>query len=561
MTAIGALTVILHTHLPYVRLAGRWPHGEEWIHEALSESYIPLLRAFYQLRAEGVPFRLTISMTPVLCEQLSDPLVLEHFESYLNERIAAAKRDIVLYSSDGPQPDGHLYYLAHNHRDWLYGVRQAYEQQFKRDILGAFRLLQDEGYLEIATSAATHAYLPLLAEDGTLRAQLQAAVANYERHFGRKPRSIWLPECGYRPAFIDDEGRLRPGFETFLQELGLSLFFAESHTISGGKALGASDSVGPYGAVTRRYVIPPSAELPTRAASTFQAYWVSNSLNAQETPSDVAVLGRNWQAGQQVWSSEWGYPGDFDYREFHKRAGSSGLPYWRVTGANVPLDAKDAYHPDWAACKVEQHVEHYIHLIGDLLRDQQQAQGYGLVAVSYDTELFGHWWFEGVEWLTEVLRQLATIPQIDMLTAREYIEQHPPRQALHLPEGSWGAGGSHFTWDNPQVRWMWPPIHQAEARMAALARRFSDPSAPSDLERQALNQAARELFLLLSSDWQFLITTGQAREYASQRFQQHLDRFERLAQQLERGQINADEVARLMEQDKLLPELDYRWFA
>ncbi|MDW8171037.1 MAG: DUF1957 domain-containing protein [Anaerolineae bacterium] len=559
MTAIGALTVILHTHLPYVRLAGRWPHGEEWIHEALSESYIPLLRSFYQLRAEGVPFRLTISFTPVLCEQLSDPLVLEHFETYLSERIAAAKRDIALFATDGPHPNGHLYYLAHNHKEWLQGVRQAYEQQFKRDIVGAFRLLQDEGYLEIATSAATHAYLPLLAEDGTLRAQLQAAIANYERHFGRRPRSIWLPECGYRPAFVDDEGRLRQGFEALLQELGLTLFFAEAHTISGGRQPDLSDSVGPYGSMARRYVIPPSPELPARAASTFQAYWVGDSADPQGKATQVTVIGRNWQVGQQVWSSEWGYPGDFDYREFHKRAASSGLPYWRVTGANVPLDAKDVYHPDWAACKVEQHAEHYIHLIGDLLRDQQQqTQRYSLVAVSYDTELFGHWWFEGVAWLEQVLRLVATVPQIDMLTAHEYLALHPPQQTLQLPESSWGAGGSHFTWDNPQVRWMWPPIHQAEARMVALARRFSDPA---PLERQALNQAARELFLLLCSDWQFLITTGQAREYASQRFQQHLERFEALAEQLERGQIHADELARLMEQDKLLPEMDYRWFA
>lgn len=564
MTAIGALSLILHTHLPYVRLAGSWPHGEEWIHEALSESYIPLLRALYQLRAESVPYRLTLSMSPVLTEQLADPLVMAHFDAYIQMRYDALKRDILAFAPDGSAPNAHMYYLAQTYKSAMKDMRDAFNGQFKRDILGAFRQLQDEGYLEIATSAATHAYLPLLSQDSTLRGQLRAAIASYERHFGRRPSSIWLPECGYRPAYVDDDGQLRAGLESFLQDEGLSLFFAEGHSITGGRPVGVAegDIIGPYGAIKRRYVMPPVAILPERQASTFRAYTVSESVaGAEGRASRVAVLGRNYQAGQQVWSSEWGYPGDFDYREFHKRAASSGVQYWRVTGNTIALDQKDFYHPDWAQYKVEQHAEHYAHLISDQLRDyrQQNKGAYGIVAVSYDTELFGHWWHEGVDWLVNVLRHIALNPKIDLLTAQEALQRQPERDTLHLPESSWGMGGSHFTWENPEVAWMWTPIHESEKRLQALAQRYT---APSELQRAALNQSARELCLLMSSDWQFLITTGQAREYAIERFQKHLERFQRLAETLERDEsINEGELSLYAEQDKLFDEMDYRWFA
>jgi 1,4-alpha-glucan branching enzyme len=270
------------------------------------------------------------------------------------------------------------------------------------------------------------------------------------------------------------------------------------------------------------------------------------------------VIGRNNSTGQQVWSADWGYPGDFDYREFHKKAGTSGLQYWRVTGAKVDLAHKDYYHPDWAEYKTDQHAEHFAHLVGDLLRDyNRQTDKYGLIASNYDTELFGHWWFEGVTWLGKVLRHLAESDDVDLVSATEYVEAHPPDEVLHIPESSWGAGGNHFTWHNGETEWMWRPIHEAEERMTALADEFE--SAGED-ERTVLNQAARELLLLQSSDWPFLVTTGQAREYAIQRFSQHVERFKRLATSVESGTPDVDYANEMYELDKVFPEIDYRSF-
>jgi 1,4-alpha-glucan branching enzyme len=219
---------------------------------------------------------------------------------------------------------------------------------------------------------------------------------------------------------------------------------------------------------------------------------------------------------------------------------------------------KEYYDPEWALFKVEQHAEHFTHLVYDLLRDFHNKTGeYGLISSNYDTELFGHWWFEGVQWLERVLRFLATSPDIEMTQSTQYIMQHPPTEVINLPEGSWGAGGNHFTWDNPDNHWMWEPIAEAELRMERNAMRYSEATPEQE---SVLNQAARELMLLESSDWTFLVTTGQAREYAIQRFNQHFERFVRLIESLEQGEPNVALAEEYYELDKIFPDVDYRWY-
>jgi len=561
VSAIGAFTFVLHSHLPYARLAGRWPHGEEWIHEAATGTYIPLLQTFYDLRNEGVPFRLTLGMTPVLAEQLSDPDVIDHLDQYLDQRIEAAKKDIAYFEAPETE-DKHLRYLAEWYLTLYERIKSDFDGRFNRDIVGSFRQLQDEGYLEITTSAATHGYLPLLSRDSSIVAQLRTGVQSYTRLFGRRPTGIWLPECAYRPAYFLEDGKVRPGIEHWLAAENLKVFFSETHAITGGKPVGvaAGDVIGPYGDIKRRYVIPTVASTPERSTTTYEAYYVSDTTAGPdaEQHSGVAVLGRNNRTGEQVWSADWGYPGDFDYREFHKKAGTSGLQYWRVTGAKTDLAYKDYYHPDWAAYKVDQHAEHFAHLVGDLIRAYHQQTGrFGIISSNYDTELFGHWWFEGVTWLGKVLRHLAANEEIELTTATTYITQHPPQEVISLPEGSWGAGGTHFVWDNAETHWMWEPIHEAEARMEKLAETFTKPST---YEETVLNQAAREVLLLESSDWPFLVTTGQAREYAIQRLSQHLERFNKLAKSLERGRPDVESAQEFWELDKIFPDIDYRYF-
>ncbi|MCK4331544.1 MAG: 1,4-alpha-glucan branching protein, partial [Dehalococcoidia bacterium] len=394
---VGAFTFVLHSHLPYCRRAGRWPHGEEWLHEAALATYIPLLDALYDLRQEGCCFKLTLGLTPVLVEQLSDSLVIAHMEEFIEDRVHRAQEDVRRFDKAG---EGHLQYLAQFYLDRYQQILASFNERFDRNIISALKQLQDEGYVEIATSAATHAYLPLLERDSSIYGQLQVGKASYQRHFGMTPTSIWLPECGYRPAYhagSQGDSYVRPGLESFLAQLGISCFFAETHTVEGGNPVGKAkeEVIGPYADISRRYVMPLAEYSEPTERTTYLPYWV-------QTPQ-VAVIGRNDRTSMQVWSAEWGYPGDYHYREFHKKDGVSGLQYWKITGAGVDLAYKEYYDPYWAGQRVAEHGSHYAHLVEDLVTNFYQESGkFGIIAAAYDTELFGHWWFEGIDWLKQV---------------------------------------------------------------------------------------------------------------------------------------------------------------
>jgi 1,4-alpha-glucan branching enzyme len=594
MSAAGAFTFVLHSHLPYCRQAGTWPHGEEWIHEAAAETYIPLLNALYDLIAEGIQPKLTIGITPILTEQLADPLVLEHFVTYLQAKIAAADREVQRQAAlkrgaappaDLPQAafnpakghtvtDGatdfaaehndssapveqwsaHTLALAHWYRDWYQTTLRSFREVYHGDIIGAFKHLQNQGMIEIMTSAATHAYLPLVSRDSTMFAQIRSAVESYHRHYGCAPRTIWLPECGYRPAYRADD-RLKPGVEAFLQAQGLGAFFTEAHLIEGGMPtdIGQSSLLGMYSSLLPRRVIAETSDAQPIRGTTFEPYTVYDS--------GVAVIGRNPQTGMQVWSATHGYPGEALYREFHKKDCLSGLSYWRITDTQANLSAKDWYDPKLAFAKTGEHAHHFTDLVVDLLRDYRRDTGkFGYIAAVYDTELFGHWWFEGIAWLKQTLRDLHRRDEVQLMTTSEFLAAHPPRDSVSLPEGSWGQGGNHSVWFNAETEWIWALIYDAERHMEELVAAYP---APTPDEVYVLNQIARELLLLESSDWPFLITTGQADEYAQQRFNEHLARFNRLRLMLRHDDRSAAraEAEHLYALDNPFPTIDYRLFA
>jgi len=273
-------------------------------------------------------------------------------------------------------------------------------------------------------------------------------------------------------------------------------------------------------------------------------------------------MGRNNRTGMQVWSAQWGYPGDYIYREFHKKDGTSGLHYWKVSGADIDLGFKDYWDPVAAFATAHTHAQHFAGLVTELVNEYYERNGqFGIIASAYDTELFGHWWFGGIDWIREVLRALAFSDTVELMTASDYLEQHPSQDALALPEGSWGDQGSHFTWDNVDTHWMWGVIHEAETRIERLAARFPDAQGT---QAELLNQATRELLLLESSDWPFLVTTGQAREYSVTRFQDHVERFHWLANAAEQQQDNEQVLAQCREyawKDNPFATVDYRNFA
>lgn len=525
----GTATFVLHTHLPYCRLAGRWPHGEEWIHEALLECYLPLLRGFQDLSTtvDG-SLGITINITPILAEQLRDPLVQQHFSEYLGERLRRAHEDAARFPAGSQLQETALF-----HEERYQAIHDLWDG-LGGDVLGAFAALEAAGRLEVATCAATHGYLPLLNDDAAIRFQVETGVRSHIRNFGRRPRSFWLPECAYKP-----------GLERYLEDAGVKVFFVETHLVTGGTARGKAlgGMVGPYPPLSSTERRP--ADAGPHRGTTFRPYWVGASR--------VAVMARNEQSGLQVWSAAHGYPGDGAYREFHRKDPVSGLHYHRVTGPGVDLGEKAEYVPEAAAARTREHAGHFVGLLKrELYLYESGAHEHGNLMASYDTELYGHWWLEGVQWLKNVIGSLAMDPDVTLATAESVIRDDPPVASIDLPEGSWGAGGDHRTWLNDQTAWTWPEIHRRQQRAHQLLATDTGMS----------RQLARELLLLQSSDWQFLMTTGQANEYAIERFNSHCARFDAIANAMESGDASfARELAQLEHLDNPFPAIEPRLYS
>ena len=522
----GFLCLVLHAHLPFVRHPEHEDFLEEdWLFEAITETYLPLLQTLERLEHDAVAWRLTMSLTPSLIEMLNDPLLRRRYTRHLARLCELAAKEVERTRHLPDFQDTAKMYLVR-----LTQARADYAQRWHGDLVGAFARLQKTGRLEIITCAATHGFLPLLrVNPAAVRAQIAVAVQHYTETFGRAPRGIWLPECGFYP-----------GLDEVLKEFGLRYFFLDSHGIE--------------------------------HATTRPQFGVHAPLFC---PSGVAAFGRDPESSQQVWSAEQGYPGDADYREFYRdigfdleldylrpyihRAGlriNTGIKYHRITGRT---ETKAPYVRAAALAKVTVHAAHFV-----AARQQQAAAlrtrlGRAPVIVApYDAELFGHWWFEGPEWLEAVLRALAAQTWLQLTTPADYLAAQPVQQLAMPAASSWGAKGHHEIWLNAATDWVYPHLHVAADRMAALAQRFP---AARGLRRRGLNQAARELLLAQSSDWAFIMSRGTFTKYAAQRTRSHLLAFNELRDGLLLGTVRAARLAQLEQQDNIFPKLDYRVYA
>ena len=545
----------LHSHLPYVLRHGRWPHGSDWLCEAALDTYLPLLEKVHELASRDVRAPLTLSISPVLANQLADPFFGSELDAFFAQRLEACGEARRTLPETG---DGALVPLVAFWEARFRRLRARFEAE-GRDIAAAFARLEAGGHLEVMTCAATHGYLPLLARDESIGLQLAVAVAEHRRLFGREPAGCWLPECAYRPGgwWEPQPGVPHPGpragIEEHLAEAGIKFFFTDAHLARAGSALGgyAEVPIGAerFGAVRH----DPSRHRGDGAWRTpYRSYLVGSQGNAPR----VAALVRDPRSSMQVWSRDLGYPGDEWYLEFHKIRWPGGLKLWRVSFPHSDLGAKRPYDPSAALAQVAMHGSHFASLLASVQRSGDGAAD-GVIAAPFDTELFGHWWFEGVDFLGSVYRNLGDRPGVRAVTASEHLRQHPPHTAIELAAGSWGAGGDEGMWLNEGTQWTWRRLWPLEDRFWDVA-----PRALGSAEaRPVLAQAARELLLAQASDWQFIITTGAVTDYAERRFTLHVGDAERLVGFLEVGASGAlpEEARRvaeeLHERDALFPEV------
>ncbi len=530
----GRIGMVLHAHLPYVISYGTWPHGMEWLNEAAAETYLPILDVCTRLAEGGIKAKLTLGITPVLAEQLSSDEFKESFVEYLNMKIRYARENEKEFKEVG---DSKKVELASMWFDYYNGLLKKFVSVWARDIVWSFSQLQSEGFIEIITSCATHGYLPLLKRDESVRAQVCIGVSTYEKHFGVSPKGFWLPECAYRPSYLwkppvgDYEAYERCGVEEVLNENGILYFFVDQHLIKGGRAIGTYLSRFEGLKLLWERFHKEYKSLEEKAERTVYKPYYAVSYGKEK---GAVVFGRDPVTALQVWSGEWGYPGDFRYLEFHKKHFPGGLRYWRVTGSKTDLADKKEYEPDKAREAVKEHAEHFYNLVKNTLLDYYNKHGEsGILSALYDAELFGHWWFEGPLWLEEVIKRFSSSKEVELVTYSEFLEEVSSFDVISLPEGSWGEGGFHYIWFNELTSWTWEKIYECEDDFVEILESVKASLQEIDeLTFSFLHQLAKELLLLQSSDWQFLISTLTAKDYAEARIVKHYDNFQYLKRAL-----------------------------
>jgi 1,4-alpha-glucan branching enzyme len=523
----GYLSLVLHAHLPYVRHPEyRSFLEEDWLFEAITETYIPLIRVFQRLSDDNVDFRLTMSMSPPLVSMLQDPLLQERYLGHISRLIDLMDREVERHRHDQRMRE-----LCELYRSLFADCKQVFTEEYGLDLVQAFRAFRDAGKLDITTCGATHGYLPLMEQyPAAVRAQIGVAAESYRNAFGADPLGIWLPECGYFP-----------GVDRYLAEQGLRYTFVDTHGV-----LHASPRprYGPYAPLV--------------------------------TPSGVAVFARDFESSKQVWSSKEGYPGDYWYRDFYKDYSyeldddyvrpylghdgirkSLGLKFYRITGET---DDKELYEPDVARQRVDEHAGNFLFNRERQIEYLEGAMGIRPIVVApYDAELFGHWWFEGPAFIEALFRKIDFVRgPVRACTPLDYLQHEGPFQTATPFHSSWGYRGYSEVWLNGSNDYIYPHLHRAAGRMTELAKSY--PNAEG-LRLRALNQAARELLLAQASDWAFIMKTGTMAEYAHKRTRSHISRFTRLYDDIRENRVDESFLSEIEWRDRIFPGIDYSIYA
>lgn len=524
----GFLNIVLHAHLPFVRHPEYERFFEEnWLFEALTECYVPLVAMLDRLQTDGIDYRLTLSLSPTLITLLQDDLLRSRYLEHMRRLLELSEKEI---ERTRMQPEYHR--LARWYRRLFEDTLHLYRDRYSGDLLAAFRKHQATGKLELITTAATHGYLPLLNTSETaIRCQINIGIETFADVFGFCPDGFWLPECGYYP-----------GLERYLQEAGIRYFFLDRHGIEDAAA--------------------------ERETSVYAPLDCGNG---------VCAFGRDPRSSRQVWSADEGYPGNAAYREFYSDIGfelerdyigpyllddgtriNTGIKYRRVTGRNID---KEIYRPDAAAAVALEHAADFIEKRRQQIdRLQRTMECNPVIVAPYDAELFGHWWFEGPQWLEQVLRLAAEdADRIQLQTCKEYLAHCPVRQQATPCASSWGDQGYSAYWINEENDWIYPLIHQAAADMEKLVGDLIGLQV-SPMQRRALNQALRSLLLAQASDWPFILKSGTDVDYARTRITDHLARFNYLYDCIRKNRIDERYLTALEIMDDIFPRLDYRCY-
>lgn len=530
----GELALVLHTHVPWLAGHGTWPVGEEWLFQAWGTSWYPVTDLLWRLADEGHRDVLTLGVTPMVAAQVADRRLRDDMGTWLGGQMwrAEEQRQAGWYLEPGLTALGPFHWRHHAR---LLAIHEWVEAA--GGLLAVWRSLADEGVIEVLGGPVSHPYLPLLSEPALVDGQLAAGLAAHARWLGRDPSGLWPPELGHRPAgqvadptrparHVDRHGtptlvRTGPvvaGLDAHYARHGIDHMVVDAPTLI--RAAGGRDRDW----TVRPSVAPAGVDHPDDV--------VHDGVLVGD--GDVVAFARDLSVAYHVWSPTAGYPGHPDYRDFHAR-GNFGLhPSWRVTGLDVDMWDKEVYDPGRVDAAVDGHVDHFTGVVHDVT----DARDGALVVAAYDTELFGHWWFEGPTWLERLLRRVHADPDLTTTTLASRRRRRPPTRRLHLAESSWGYAKGHASWSTPETRPMWDAVRTGEAEVvrairdhaAACAVAADDALEAADAIEDAAADVASDPAIaavvaawcqLAASDWPFMVARDVTPDYGKARVATH----------------------------------------
>jgi len=487
----GQFSLVLHTHLPWLAHHGRWPVGEEWLYQSWAGAYLPLLRVLRRLADQGRRGLVTLGLTPVVTAQLDDPYCLDGMYRWLaNWQLRALEAANVRTDTGAQQgtacaPDA-LRRFGIREYDEATRALEDFTVLWRHGASPLLRELIDSGSVELLGGPLAHPFQPLL--NPRLREfALREGLADAGQRLARTPTGIWAPECAYAP-----------GMEQDYAAAGVTHFMVDGPALHGDTALGR-----------------PVAD------------------------STVVAFGRDLQVSYRVWSPRSGYPGHPAYRDFHSYDHLTGLKPARVTGRNVAPDVKAPYDPQRAERAVDGHVADFVDTVRRRLIDESDRIGRPAhVIAAFDTELFGHWWYEGPSWLERVLTALPEAG-VRVGTLGDALADGFVGTAVDLPAGSWGSGKDWQVWSGPKVA----DLVQLNAEVVETALSTVDKAlAQTDTaptRDPVADQILRETLLTVSSDWPFMVSKDSAADYARYRAQLHAHATREICDALASGRRDA----------------------
>ncbi|MGI9255318.1 MAG: glycoside hydrolase family 57 protein [Salinispira sp.] len=518
----------MHAHLPFIRHPEYENFLEEtWLFEAISESYIPLIRMLDKLDDDGIPAGLTISISSSLATMLNDELLQKHYVRYLENRIELGKREVKRTIRNRKYSRVAKMYLRMFRKNL-----ELYSEVYKRNILAEFRRHQKKGNIEIITTPGTSPFLPFYEHyPGNIHAHLEATRESYNRNFGEDLQGIWLSGGGYYP-----------GLEEILKKSHLKFFYLDNSAVLRAKDYSGSGTSIPF-----------------------------------ETPNGVVFFVQDYELVNLVWSDTHGYPGNPDYRNFDRDIGheldfeyicpyinsenfriNTGYKYYAIgtDTADIPATAQRIYIPAHASKMAVGHAGHFEELLHQRMANTNTPTE-PIFTLLFSAELFGHWWFEGIQWLEAVIRNFSREnSEITLVTPSAYLAENPVKTTVSPAFSSWGTGYPEVLL-NHQNDWIYRHVHAGIERMVELAERFQNTQG---FNRRALNQAAREILLAQTLDWAFIMRSGISEEYARARICEHIGNFYQIHDALSNGNVQTTWLLQVEEKNNIFPYIDYSTF-